>query len=83
MTRLTKIGTILRAAGASAEVVMARLTKIGTIIRAAGASAEVAMTRLTKIGTIIMAVVASTSHPGRDPDVDGTAGDSDWHFELA
>ena len=48
---LAKIGTIIMAAGASAEVVTARLTKIGTIIMAAGASAEVVTARLTKIGT--------------------------------
>ena len=42
-----KIGTIIMATGASAEVVVARFTKIGTIIMAAGASGEVVVTRFT------------------------------------
>ena len=34
MTRFTKIGTIIMAAGASAQVVMTRFTKIGTKLKA-------------------------------------------------
>ena len=47
---MAKIGTVLMANGASAEVVRTRFTKIGTVLRANGASAEVVMPKSGLVG---------------------------------